>query len=392
MTNETPKTNLPDGIYFDLSFADYLAQERLSGSGLTKLIEGPSVFWADSWMNPDREPEEETPSMALGSAYHAARFEPAEFPERYACLPNPDDFENLLTSDAAVCAKLKELEETQKKAGETQNQRALRLEYLKPEISIWSIIMEEWEEDNEGKKPLKPRDWRRIETDARNLRANPEIADLVSGGYAEVSILYTCPSTGLPIKIRPDYLTPERVVHFKTWEPRFSGGKPGNISIRDNFQFNGHYRTNLLYLEGLEETRLGNVPLANYGGSEKKTLVAQQVFLKALRHRKGPLDSWYLFQRRGGVPDIRARKIRVFDLPPGVKAQSIGAEESEKNFRKTASAVARKASLEIAACKKLYMDALDIYGVEPWFPRDMIGELSDDDFSPYWLDSIQEPR
>ena len=81
-------------------------------------------------------------------------------------------------------------------------------------------------------------------------------------------------------------------------------------------------------------------------------------------------------------------------LPPGVDEQSIGAEERVERFRRHASALARKADLEISACLRLYRECAEIYGTEgaPWYPRDMVGKIEDDDYGDFWLDSMDEPR
>jgi hypothetical protein len=105
---------------------------------------------------------------------------------------------------------------------------------------------------------------------------------------------------------------------------------------------------------------------------------------------KGFAD-WFVFVRRGGIPDVRARKIAWARLPAGVEEQGIGATTAA--FRETWSALARKADLEVRACFRLYAECLEIFGTtDPWFPRDMIGAIEDDDFSPYWLDGMEDPR
>jgi hypothetical protein len=375
---------LPDGIYFDLDENVYHAQHRLSPSGMTKMMESPSAWWADSWLNPDREEREETDALKLGSAYHVARLEPEKFVTQYAPLPRQGDFIPApLTSDTAVCARLKELDLPQRPKGEDILTRAQRLQEADPDVNIWSIIMADFERETAGKIPLKPRDWDRILKDGRNFRMNPEIEELVTHGAAEVSILYTCPETGVPMKTRPDYLLPDAYVDLKTWDmKRF--GVPGNRAILDAFKYNGYHRSAWTMLEALELVRLDKVPLAPVENQKHLDLI------KAIRKRPTNLDCWFIFQRKGGIPDIRARKVELMRLPQGVKEQDINA--STEKFRRDVSILGRKAAQETLACKRSFLEATELYGSGPWFPRDIIGEFTDEDFNDYWLDSTEEPR
>ena len=46
---------LEDGIYFDLDEDQYHAEERLSASGICNMLVSPPTFWANSWLNPDKD-------------------------------------------------------------------------------------------------------------------------------------------------------------------------------------------------------------------------------------------------------------------------------------------------------------------------------------------------
>ena len=59
-----------DGIYFGMELEAYLAEERLSSSGIKQLLVHPLHFWAHSWMNPRRPEPDDTPFTELGTAYH----------------------------------------------------------------------------------------------------------------------------------------------------------------------------------------------------------------------------------------------------------------------------------------------------------------------------------
>jgi hypothetical protein len=381
---------LSDGVYFGLDADVYHAQHRLSPSGMTNMIEGPSAWWARSWLNPDYE-DRKTDAMILGSAYHCARLEPEAFMERYYRKLDKDDYgETLLTTDTAVKARLKDLGQTQAIAGELATERAQRLLAADPDALIWSVLEELYKLDNEGKQEISADQWEKIARDARNFRTNPEIEALVSGGAPEVSILYTCPNTGAPMKTRPDYLAPAHYVDLKTWDMKASG-KPGNRAIIDAFCYNGYHRSAWTMLEGLEEARIGNLPV--HTESESDILI-----MDAIRGRKAPLDCWFIFQRRGGVPDIRARKVNL--LTSAVDTMALAEQElhdfetePDRIDRKYWTTLGHKAELELIACKKAFLEGQELYSEgDPWFPRDIMGEFYDEDFRSYWLDSVEEPR
>lgn len=381
---------LPDGIYLDLSFEDYLAQPRLSSGSITRLMEGPSDFWADSWMNPDREEQEETGAMTLGRAYHCARLEPEKFHDLYCEELDPETLgPDLLTTSTQVGDRLAELGQTKKKAGELAAEQAQRLLAADPEAKILSVELLKWESEIKGDRTaIASKAWKEIQRDAARVRMNPELAGLLERGVAEVSILWTEPETGARCKIRPDYLGSHWITHLKTWDMK-AAGKPGNRAIADAFRFNGYYRTGWFYHMGLDRIARDALDLRHPDG----TLCGPVIPTIVSEWQNGSaFSTWFLFVRRAGIPDVRARRVAWFDLPPGVEEQSINA--STDRFPRTASAVARKADLEIMSCLRSYAESCEIYGTEgdPWFPRDMMGVFEDADFSSYWLDSLDDPR
>lgn len=386
--------DLPDGIYLDLSFADYLGLQRVGSSSITNMMEGPSKYWADSWMNPDRPEDIDSDAMKLGRAYHAARLEPETFLDLYCRELVPEDLgEGLLKNGTEIGEALAGYGETKKKAGESVVMQGLRLLDVDPAAKIWALEREEWEKNHASKDWIKPKEWDEINRDAERVRSNPELAALISGGMAEVSILFTDPETGLKCKIRPDYMGPSWITHLKTWDAR-SMGKPSNRAVVDAFNFNGYYRTTWFYRLGVHAIAGQELKLRAKDGKILK--VADQpapiASLVAAWQTPRIWEDWVLFVRRSGVPDIRARRVVFAKLPAGVDMQATGASVEEFNFGPTALAI--KADLEIRACLKQITECIEIYGTDgaPWYPRDMMGLIEDDDFSPYWLESMNEPR
>jgi len=380
------QTELPDGIYLDLSFEDYLAAPRVSSGNLTDMIEGPAAYWANSPMNPDREECDETEPMKLGRAYHCARLEPEAFAQRYVQEIDAEDMPaGTLMKDADYKAALKELGQAQIKAGETVLERAERL----AEISLnvcWHVERAEWEAENQSKTWLSRKHMAEITRDAARIRMNPELAALIEGGMAEVSILWTDEATGIKCKCRPDYLGSNWITHLKTWDMKIAG-KPGNRAVVDAFRFNGYYRTGWFYLEGLMA-----MPGLVFRKPDGTLTTEVPEPLGAAWKAPKRWDHWFLFVRRSGIPDIRAREIMYFDVPRGVNEQSIGV--GTDGFKRSVTVLGRKADMEVRRCLQQIADCSELYGRDgsPWFPRDMIGRIGDDDFSAFWLDSIEEPR
>jgi hypothetical protein len=385
------KPDLPDGIYLDMPFDQYLALERMSAGGLTDMMEGPAAFWARSWLNPDREEQEESKAMLHGRAYHCARLEPEEFPKRFVRDFVPEDMpEGSLLSDRDYKAWLKEMGHPQTKGSETVLERAVRIDHLAGP-PCWHTERDRWERA-ETREAIDPKTFDEIVRDAERLRNNPEVSALIEDGLAEVTILFTL--DGVPCKIRPDYLGQGFVTHLKTWDSK-SFGKTGNRAVADAFRFNGYYRTGWFYELGMSQIRTQDLDVRSSADGSVLPIsdLDKHEALTLSTHMRGDVErqTLFLFLRRGGVPDIRARRIRWMTLPLGIREQEIGA--STAKFQKLASAMARKADLEIRSCLQLYLESLEQYQPgEPWFPRDMIGDLADDDFSDYWLDSVEDPR
>jgi hypothetical protein len=398
--------HLPDGIYLDMPFDQYLELERMSAGGLTDMMEGPSAFWARSWLNPDREEEEPSKAMLHGSAYHCARLEPEEFPRRFVRDVTADDYKGrtILMNGTDIGEALADMGHPKKKAGETVLEQAERLrtvyatEIDKPMSElpvIWPLERAAFDaaRGRDGRAAIDPKTFDEIQRDAARLRANPEVASLIEGGLAEVTILFTL--DGVPCKIRPDYIGAGFVTHLKTWETR-SAGKTGNQAVADAFRFNGYYRTGWFYELGMRSIREQDLTVRHTrDGSPMKITDIEApeagVLATHMSEHGGGRETFFLFLRRGGVPDIRARRIRWFSLPPGIREQEIGA--STDGFQKVASAMCRKADLEVRSCLQLYRESLEQYlPGEPWFPRDMMGDIEDADFSDYWLDSVEDPR
>jgi len=392
-----------DGIYFNMTDDVYHSLHRLSASGIKNILVSVPTFWAKSWMNPETneeetEGEEETArkddsskAQILGRAYHVAIFEPETLDQRFVGEPDLSGYKNLLTSDAAVCAVLKELGTTQKKSGECPVERGFRLLDLDPSYSVKSIIMGECAETLGSRQKIGAKYWAQIHKDIERIEANPEIHDLVTGGASEVTILWTCPDSGIKMKSRIDKLKADLFVDLKSFAN--ANGKPVNNAIVDQVQYLKYYLSMRVYqhaiaMIGQLDLQIMDEPDAPTKAERGEIKNRHNNLIETLRAKKTPHQPWLFFQEKGGIPNLLARRLKLQSYPDGTDQQAIGAEDHD--IRPQDSVLARKADIEIRRAKQLFGQALEIYGGdgETWFPMDMIGEIGDEDFRDWFLDSV----
>lgn len=379
---------IEDGVYFDLPAEIYHAVPRLSSSGLQNLCVSPATFWARSWLNPEREEkdEDETKAQVLGRAYHCARLEPNVFHDRYVREPSKSDYpaEGLLTSDVAVKAALKDLGEQQTVTGESIEERCGRLAAAGYEGTIWPLVKAVWErEDLPGRTPIPAKYFDQMVTDMERIRDHGEIAPLLSGGASEVSVFWTDPH-GLKCKARFDYLTVEHWTDLKTFDN--SRGKALEQAIADAVRFNRYHIQGVHYRDGAEAIRTGGLDVKGEATDAQRELIAK------VRIRPGELACWFVFQEKGGVPNLLARELAFFDVPGAIE-NSWDTGASDEAIAAGHDATSRPTQLftrgrwEIDQAKRefvLYSQAYD--PGQPWFPLNARGRLDEFYFSTYWLE------
>lgn len=151
--------NLQNGIYSDISAADYHAMtDRVSKSQLDRVARSPLHY--RHYMS---TPSVSTPAMAFGSALHCAVLEPHLYAEQYAVQPDFGD---------------------------------LRTKLAKQDREDWRAI-------NGHKIAISADDDARIKAMCEALRADKDASLLLSGGMAEQTVLFDL--DGTPCKARFDY-------------------------------------------------------------------------------------------------------------------------------------------------------------------------------------------
>jgi hypothetical protein len=378
-----------DGVYFGLPDDVYHAVPRISASGLQKLCVSPATFWADSWLNPEKliaEPDEgSTPAQVLGKAYHCARLEPERFDSAYCRQPSKDDYlgKGLLTSDTAVKAALKEAGAQQTVTGETNVERAERLLDEGFDKPIWGLIMRDFEEERAGRIPIPAKYYDQIVADMERVKENGEIHELMVGGAAEVSVFWT-DRNGLKCKCRFDYLTPHFWTDLKTFDN--SRGKELEQALADAMRYNRYYVQAVHYRDGAEAIRVQGLQVIGNASDAHRELIAK------IQIKPGELDCWFVFQEKGGVPNLLARQFPFYDVPQAIEhGWSAGATEegqaaAEAATRRRTGLFAR-GHTDILHAKDqfvLYSNAYD--AGKPWFPLNARKSFSDLDFNSYWIE------
>ena len=372
--------DLADGVYFDMPDAMYHALPRLSATGIKALMTSPATFWAGSWMNPARA-DDGTPARVIGRAYHCARLEPQAFGDRFCMKPDPATWaeSGALMTDAAVKAALKDAGLVQTKAGEVALDRARRAEAEITECPpIASLLIERWEEWRGGRAGIPEAVWDEILDAAELLERTPEVRRHVRGGAAEVTILFDL--GGVPFKCRLDYLRPNGFADLKTFANEF--GAPLEAKIANAFRLNRYHVQAWLYDRAVEAVRRGDLAAMD---DDPHGLVA------AIQARAAPLECWWLWQEKGGVPNLLARRVVLRAPHPSHAVNASGADEETEAavaaMTEGETLLGAKAARDVRAALALYRHCMDLWGAtEPWAALTPSADLDEVLFPTFWLE------
>lgn len=285
----------------EMSSEEYHSLPGLSNSGMKDLAVSPYRYW-HLHINPEREPETETPAMRLGTALHAAVLEGDEaFMRRYACALDPTDWPVCLDT----LADLREwiTSKGHKPAGTVKDpmiQQALSImEYLPPEERV-PILKEEERRffaANAGKIILKPAEWRQVSGMSRAILGEPVIQKILSRGKPEQSLFAKDPETGVLLKCRYDWLDPDVSFDLKSFSQK--NGKSIDDSVADALFYEGYIRQAYFYSYMRELVMGGQAPAFVFGFCESDP--PHETRIKALRPTTGGQANMYWTQARGEV-------------------------------------------------------------------------------------------
>lgn len=249
------------GIYFGMSDEDYHARPASSTSGLKRMSISSMDFWASSWLNLDREDEDEKPHFNFGKAIHCFVLEGEEvYLDRYAIGLDKADFAGVLTTTSEIKAGIVALDAKPCTKGYDDNARPAKkddwieqLLDLDPEALIWDKLIAEHMQEHGSKLSVTAKTDRRVRIAARMILAHPELAKALDGGHPEVSVFWYCRETGVPMKARFDKLKMRMIVDLKSFANR--NGSPIDKTIERTI---ANYRYNLqdvIYVEAAMAAR-----------------------------------------------------------------------------------------------------------------------------------------
>lgn len=382
---EARVAGIVDGIYFGLPDDVYHAVPRLSSSGIQKIDVSPATFWRGSWLDPDRPDQDEDATIwqILGRAYHVARLEPHLFEQTYVRELVKEEMPKGTLFTGPEMGKA--LEDMGLKKGGSVGEQAERLaDNGFPSSQLWHIARAEWEEERGTRIPLPAKHYDQMIIDRDRITLNSQIAPLLQGGEAEVSVFWT-DEHGVKLKSRIDYLTREWWADFKTFDN--SRGKHLQQALSDAMRYNRYYMQAVVYREAVEAIRTGGLDIVEAQTDDQRALVA------ALRIKPGELACWYIFQEKGGIPNLLAREFPFYMVPYTTLFQAEAFAKDEARKQAVLDAQTHRTQLfmrgagAVLNAKKLFVLYSEVYRPgEPWFPIDAIGKFSDEDFHPYWLE------
>lgn len=345
-----PPAGLPEahdnGIFFGLPEEDYHAAHALSASGIKWLRISPLDFWARSSMNPEREPEEESQAKVIGKAYHKRIAEGrAAFLASFAPEVDPKDHPTALRT----LDEIKEAIEAhgEKPKGKRKDDFIHQLHTLAPGTPIWGDIIGEHAEKHDGKTMLPADLMRRIEISAAMIEKHPDLRKAFTGGYPEVSIFWTDPEFGIPMKARLDYLKRAAVVDLKTFENM--NGMPIDKAIARTIANYKYHIQAKLYLEAVRQAKR----LIREG---KVFGEVDPAFLDALQKSDGH-TFLFVFQQKGVAPIARGVILPSLTLDMG--------------------------QVEIDDAKRRYAECRETFGPDPWIDASPVREFDSTEFPAY---------
>lgn len=390
-----------DGIYFGLPMAVYREVPRLGATDLCNLNVSAGDFWAKSWLNPDRNGEDEDEDeekkekwAIIGEAYHCARLEPDQFELRFCRKPTKADYAEQAQQHGA-CWNGKQVEAALAKAGEPKKKatdagvadQAARLRETGYKGVIWPLIEAEHEAERNGRTALDGKVWDEIARDMERLRSNPEIAPLLEAGFAEVSVFWT-DANNIQRKARFDWLAYEHWVDFKTFDNtrRLRLEK----AIANAVQYNRYYLTAASYLEASEAVRTGGLQIIGDATEEQRDLVAR------IRLKPEQQDCEFVFQQKKGVPNLLSQTFTFYAVPDAIENEwDTGASEEAKarghEATRRPTKIYQKGKAEIDYAKRLFAHYSTVYQPgEPWAPLEARGRITDLMFNPNWLEGLYD--
>lgn len=347
-----PALLLEPGIYFDLDEDVYHRSFALSYSGIKHFRISPYNWWVRSPLNPrqaDVLAEEASDAKDMGKAFDARIVGgKSYFYSRY--VPAISHSEPAYKDSLRTADDMKEYLEKlgQKKSG-AKAELISRILSADPTARIWDVIEDGYRKMHEGKEFLDFGLIEKIEMAAIMIESHPELGKAFRDGAPQVSIVWYCEKTGVPCRVRYDYLKPKVITDLKTLQPKDE--MPLEQAIGREIGFRKYYIQASYYLEAaamipqfIKEGRVFGRP--------------PEGFLDKLKKHKEKEWLW-IFQLKGVAPVAKGRLL---------------SKESH---------LLQLGEIECDNAKHKFRSCLETYGAAPWVDPEPIKTMDDADI-PAW--------
>ena len=266
--------------------------------------------------------------------------------------------------------------------------QAQRLAAAGYEGTIWHIEQAKWEATLGERIALNAEIFEQIELDMTRMRQFEEIDQALSNGYAEVVILYDCPDTGMPMKSRLDWLRADGWVEFKSFAN--PNGKELGHCLIDAIKYSRYYVDVILYHEAVEAIRMQGLEPQGEAEDGQREMIAQ------IQLSPDPLPHKDRFSAKGQCAEYRLRELQLFELSIASRMAALGSpsdEHAAHGDRETRrpTMLMQKGQAQIRNSKRNFLRYNEIYEAgDPWLPWDPHEQLTDLEFSQFWLDPSDE--
>jgi hypothetical protein len=235
-----------------------------------------------------------------------------------------------------------------------------------PGAELWPVIEADLMKSLHGRTLLKQSDLDNIERVARIVAAHPSAAKAITGGYPEVSIFWIDAETGVPMKMRTDYLKIKIGMDVKSFSNPL--GKPVAEAVAAAVARERYGVQAVIYSHGIEAAKamLRERKSSILHGADSIPNEWLQAFAACERHSFG-----FLFVQSGPVSNVKLREFREYE--------TYGGQGMQRNAYWSSGLAGFRRGLEIyAACMKRFGPS------QPWIDDEPMRPFRDDDF-PMWM-------
>ena len=376
----------PPGIYFGMPEDEYHALPALSNGGVKSILASPMQYWANAtWLSEvarkrekrERENPKTQVTRTVGKAYHCRLLEGAdEYAKRFARELTPEDCEGALESTAQIKAAIEGAgaKPVSKVPDVLPNGQAFerparkedwvaQLLDLDPSACVLDVLKARHFADNDGKAFVTADAHEQIEIAAKMVEADPECRHAFKGGYPEVTLIWHCRETGVPMKARVDRLKMQVLVDLKTIAAE---GRSLDMALAKAI---AAYKYNIqpaVYLEGVEEVRRlvrenGRKAVWSDSGSGPEGAPSNAEAEWAIKWAgdKAPVKWLWIFQAKGPAPVTRGKFYPVGGMNHAVTLDMV------------------------RIAKGIFKRSSEAFGTDPWLDVAPVEDLADEDIPNY---------